>query len=146
MNRDELIALAQKTAASHGLSPKIFCGLVERESAWDPWKIRYEPKFYEEYVQKQIDSGALHDETEAHARAISWGLCQVMGEDAREMGFTGHLAQLCDPEVGLEYGARALLHEIGRSGANITAALERYNGGGNPNYAAEVLQLAQKYA
>jgi hypothetical protein len=146
MTRDDLIALAQKVAAGHGLSPKIFCGLVERESQWDPWVFRYERKFYENYVQKQIDAGTLHDETEAHARAMSWGLCQVMGENAREMGYSGHLSQLCDPQTGLEYGAVMLLHEIDRSGANILAALERYNGGGNPNYAAEVLQLSQKYA
>lgn len=146
MTRDELIALAQKKAAEHGISPKIFCGLVERESSWDPWVVRYEPAFYEKYVQKQVDAGAIHDETEAHARAFSWGLCQAMGEDAREMGFTGHLAQLCDPETGLEYGARMLRHMIDLAHANITAALQRYNGGGNPNYAAEVLQLAQKYA
>jgi hypothetical protein len=146
MTREELIAAAQKIAASHGLTPRIFCGLVERESAWNPWEIRYEPKFYEEYVQKQVDAGKIHDETEARARAFSWGLCQVMGEDAREMGYAGNLAQLCDPETGLEYGARLLIHEITRSGANISAALERYNGGGNPNYAAEVLKLAEKYA
>jgi hypothetical protein len=119
---------------------------VDRESTWNPWLLRYEPGFYEKYVQKLVDAGTVHDETEAHARSISWGLCQVMGEDAREMGYTGDLAQLCDPSVGLEYGARLLLHEIQRSGANLTAALEHYNGGGNPNYAAEVLQLAQKYA
>lgn len=146
MTRDELIALAQKTAAAHGLSPKIFCGLVDRESAWNPWAIRYEPGFYEEYVQKMIDSGAIHSETEAHGRSISWGLGQVMGETAREMGFTGDFAQLCEPETGLEYAARVFRHYIDRAGANLAAALQHYNGGGNPNYAAEVLQLAQKYA
>lgn len=146
MTRDELIALAQKKAAEHGLSPKIFCGLVERETQWNAWKIRYEPGFYEEYVQKMVNAGAIHDETEAHGRAISWGLGQVMGETAREMGFTGDFAQLCEPETGLEYTARILRHDIDRASANVTAALQRYNGGKNPNYAAEVLQLSQKYA
>jgi soluble lytic murein transglycosylase-like protein len=146
MNRDELIALAQKTAAAHGLLPKIFCGLVERESAWNPWSIRYEPGFYEEYVQKMLEAGAVHDETEAHGRAISWGLGQVMGETAREMGFAGDFAQLCDPEIGLEYAARILRHDIDRASSNVVAALLRYNGGGNQSYAAEVLKLSQKYA
>jgi soluble lytic murein transglycosylase-like protein len=145
MTRDDLIVLARAAAARHELFGELFCGLVERESTWDPWKIRYEHGFYARYVQKQLDSGALIDMTEARARAFSWGLCQVMGEEARERGYTGHLAELCDPATGLEIGAVTLAHKMEMAGGDVARALELYNGGSNPNYAAEVLELAKKY-
>lgn len=144
--KDELVAIAVATAARHSLFPKLFCGLVERETTWDPWKIRYEHGFYSRYVQKQLDTGALIDMTEARARAFSWGLCQVMGEEARERGYTGHLAQLCDPATGLEIGAITLAHKLEMAQGNTARALQLYNGGANPNYAAEVMALAEKYS
>jgi soluble lytic murein transglycosylase-like protein len=146
MNKDELVAIAVATAARHGLFPKLLCGLAERESSWNPWVIRYEHGFYSRYVQKQLDSGALIDMTEARARAFSWGLCQVMGEEARERGYKGNLAALCDPEMGLEIGAITLTHKLEMAQGNTARALQLYNGGANPNYAAEVLALAEKYS
>jgi hypothetical protein len=146
MTQQDMIAIARDAAARHGLFPKLLCGLVERESTWDPWKIRYEHGFYSRYVQKQIDSGALIDMTEARARAFSWGLGQVMGEEARERGYTGHLAALCDPSAGLEIAAITLAHKLSMAEGNTGKALELYNGGANPNYAAEVLALSEKYS
>src|SRR5579862_1562443 len=92
----DLVALAHKAAAAHSLWPELVCAVVEQESAWDPWALRYEPAFFDRYVRPQIARGNLTDEAEARARAFSWGLMQVMGEVAREQGFKGQsLAALC---------------------------------------------------
>lgn len=140
-----LVGKAQAAAFAHGLEPAVVCGQAERESAWNPWSIRYEEGFYERYVMPLVNSGKVLDPTEAHARAMSWGLGQVMGQTAREFGYAGELAMLCDPATGLEWQCRVLAHKIGVNGGNIEAGLAAYNGGANPNYAAEVLRLAQKY-
>jgi soluble lytic murein transglycosylase-like protein len=127
------IALAKQIATDQGLDPATFCGLVERESSWNNWAIRYEPAFFLRYIIP-LD---LQDTTEERARAFSWGPCQIMGQLARELGYKGDLANLCDWQVGLEWGAKALAHR---------GSLQAYNGGGNPNYAAEVMKLAASYA
>ena len=80
----ELVALARCAAETHALWPELVCAIVEQESSWNPWALRYEPEFYEKYVAPQIARGAIDDVTESRARAFSWGLMQVMGQAARE--------------------------------------------------------------
>jgi soluble lytic murein transglycosylase-like protein len=78
-----LIALAHTAAAAHALDPALVCAICEQESAWDPFALRYEPAFFDRYVAPQLAAGKI-SVTEAHARAFSWGLMQVMGQVARE--------------------------------------------------------------
>src|SRR5690348_13026314 len=83
----DLLALAQRAADAHGLWPELVCAIVEQESAWNPWALRYEPAFYDRYIAPQIVRGAIAGVTESRARAFSWGLMQVIGQVAREHGF-----------------------------------------------------------
>ncbi len=117
MKDDSLSQLARNSAKKYGLDPALVCAVVEQESAWNPWAIRYEERFYVKYVL-----GGLTDEeiiklgkTELQSRAFSWGLMQVMGLTARVHGFNGRfLSELCRPQVGLEVGCQVLqdyLHE-----------------------------------
>jgi soluble lytic murein transglycosylase-like protein len=142
----ELLRLAHDAARVHSLWPELVCAVVEQESAWNPWALRYEPAFYARYVEPQVARGALRDETEARARAFSWGLMQVMGQVAREHGFAGaSLAALCEPAAGLDVGCRVLAAKIAAAEGNVTRALLLWNGGGNSDYAAAVLARAAKY-
>jgi soluble lytic murein transglycosylase-like protein len=137
----DLIALARTIAAQHALAPALVCAVVEQESAWNPFAIRYEPAFRTRYV-----APLGLPSTEEIARSISWGLMQVMGQVAREHGFTGKsLAALCDPAAGLDAGCTALGAKISASGGDLTLALERWNGGANLGYAAEVLTRMDHY-
>ena len=71
---------------------------------------------------------------------------QLMGQVAREHGFTGKfLAALCDPATGLEFGCKVLASKISAASGDIELALERWNGGADPTYAAEVLARADRY-
>jgi len=71
----------------------------------------------------------------------SWGLLQIMGAAAREQGFNGpYLTQLCDPYVNIEYATKHLYHYASRENHfSIEETLLRYNGGGNPDFANQVL-------
>src|ERR1700735_2808441 len=86
ISNGQLVILAKQTARSHGLDPAVVCAICEQESAWNPWAIRYEPAFFAHYIAPQLGAGQISN-TEAQARAFSWGLMQVMGQVAREHNF-----------------------------------------------------------
>lgn len=145
MEKDELILKALTIATANGLFPEIICAICEQESSWNPWAIRYEPAFYKHYIEPLCERGEVKSPTEATARAISWGLMQTMGQVVRELGFSGRMASLCDPEIGIIWGCKVLLLKLKHSGGDIRKALLFYNGGGNPHYPDEVLAKAEKY-
>lgn len=157
MTQDELIATAKAQATAHGLPPELVCAVCEQESGdrnpdpvtghenWDPWAIRYEPAFYRHYIQLMLVRGELRDETEARARAFSWGLMQVMGQTARENGYTGHMAGLCDPKTGTAMGCRVLAQKLAEARGNTKYGLLLWNGGSNPLYPEQVLARTAKY-
>jgi soluble lytic murein transglycosylase-like protein len=143
----ELLALAHDAARAHSLWPELVCAVVEQESAWNAWALRYEPAFYARYVEPQLARGTVLDPTEARTRAFSWGLMQVMGQVAREHDFAGaSLAELCEPATGLAVGCRVLAAKIAAAEGNVARALLLWNGGGNRDYAAAVLARAAHYA
>ena len=142
----ELVGLAHRAANAHALWPELVCAVVEQESAWNPWALRYEPGFYDKYVAPQIARGVIAGVTESRARAFSWGLMQVMGQAAREHGFASEsFASLCDPTVGLEIGCRVLNAKLAAAEGNVTRALLLWNGAGNPDYPAAVLARTARY-
>src|SRR6266550_1899123 len=111
----EIIELARRIAAAHGLEPALVCAVIEQESAWNSWAVRCEPGFLSRYVAPLYTAGKL-SATEAYSRSMSWGLMQVMGQVARESGFAEpSLAELCDPPVGLEWGCRIFAKRLAKA-------------------------------
>jgi soluble lytic murein transglycosylase-like protein len=142
----ELIDLARQIAREHALDPALVCAVIEQESAWNPWAVRYEPSFLSRYVAPLYTTGKL-SATEAYTRAMSWGVMQVMGQVAREFGFKdASLAELCDPAAGIEFGCRILATRLARTKGDVPAALLAWNGGASPNYPAEVLARKRNYS
>ncbi|HLX00455.1 MAG TPA: transglycosylase SLT domain-containing protein [Candidatus Acidoferrales bacterium] len=140
-----LITLARAAAVQHNLDPSLVCAVCEQESAWNPFAIRYEPGFLARYVAPLFTAGKI-SATEAYARSFSWGLMQVMGQVAREQNFGGpSLAELCDPQIGLEIGCRVLSSKLSAAKGDIAAALQHYNGGSNADYASQVQARQPRY-
>jgi soluble lytic murein transglycosylase-like protein len=136
-----LQSLAKEAAGKYALDPALVCAIIEQESSWNPWAIRYEPAFYVHYVMPQRNLSA----TEAYARAFSWGLMQIMGEVAREEGFPGDLPSLCDPAIGLDAGCNHFKRKLVQANNDVAHALQLWNGGGNPQYFTQVLARVAKY-
>jgi soluble lytic murein transglycosylase-like protein len=151
----DLIALARATASKHALDAALVCAVVEQESGWDAHAIRYEPAFRTRYV-----APLGLPPTEEVARSISWGLMQVMGQVAREHGFTGKfLSALCDPATGLDIGCAVLAAKVSAAAGDssprldspstwepsLAHALALWNGGANPDYAAQVIARMEQY-
>jgi soluble lytic murein transglycosylase-like protein len=145
MTKDELIALARRIAAEYQMDASLVCAVVEQESDWNPWAMRYEPGFYERYIASLYTNNKV-TATEATARAVSWGLMQVMGQTAREIGVNSlFLSALCEPEAGLRAGCSLLRRKLYCSHGDITRALLAWNGGGNAAYPSQVQARMAKY-
>jgi len=135
--RPALISLARQKAERYGLDGDLLCAQVEQESGWNTHAIRFEQGFLEKYMTPTIRANITR--TECYARCFSWGLMQIMGETAREFGFSGlFLSELTDPQLGLEFGCKKMSACMGKAGNDKDAALLHYNGGKNPLYVQEV--------
>ncbi len=137
--------LIEEVSARHRLDPLLVAALVQQESAGpytlpdgsaNPYAIRVERGFWRRYGAAMIRM-AKRTASRSDDRwmkypdvaATSYGLCQIMYQTALERGFDGKFpTELCDPEVGLEYGCRHLAWCLGRTGKEVGAALTRYNG------------------
>jgi len=141
----QLISLARKAAAAQSLDPALVCAVVEQESSWNPWAMRYEPLFFAKYVASLYTTSKI-SASEAYARGFSWGLMQVMGQVARESGFDApFLSALCDPEQALALGCKVLRKKFDAASNDPTRALLSWNGGANPAYPAQVLARKSHY-
>jgi soluble lytic murein transglycosylase-like protein len=135
-------ALVSKWAAKYGLDVAMVCAVCEQESSWNPWAVRFEPAFEARYIKPALTAAPT---TKELTEAMSFGLMQIMGQVAIEQGFTGRfLTELCDPEVGIDYGCRKLQKCFATHGADVTGLLA-YNGGGNKDYGLQVLARVSKY-
>ena len=71
-------------------------------------------------------------------QSTSWGLCQLMGAVARELGYAGSPKSLCDPDVNIFIGCLHLSNILKRAHGDYKMALTRYNN--SVEYAVEVLR------
>lgn len=155
MRITEICALVRRTAEVRGIDPRIWAALVWQESRGKPWAYRYEPGFYSRYISDRPKSDlggvwprVITEESERVFRATSFGLCQIMGQVAREQGFEReHLASLFDPKMNLEIGSKffsALLEkwEGVPTREQYKEALRRWNGRapGDYTYSMQVLE------
>jgi len=97
-------ALIESKAAAYRLDPDLVEAHVLTESSGEPTATRFEPRFYERYVRPL----GIKDDNEARGRATSFGLLQIMGQVARELGFQGAFSSLLDPATGLDWGCKKL--------------------------------------
>ncbi len=143
-------------SAQWGKVRPVIMAMIARESNWNPWLERFEPAFQIKYlldppVKAEIElfvktcGFEVSFQTEQNGRAISRGLMQVIGQSVRELGYNGPLGMLFDPIVNVTWGLRLLAKKFQQCGNDPVKTLLAWNGGGNPNYPAEVLQLAQQF-
>lgn len=136
----KFLTMARVAAVAADLDPVVVAAVCENESSWSPNAIRFESRFYEHYER------ALHlEETDKLQRACSYGLMQVMGQVARELGFTGTFRELYDPGTNLYYGCRKLGRAMADHDHDLDQGLLAYNGGADHNYAVRVRRRMEHY-
>ena len=106
---DELIL---KTANKYGLDPNLVRAMIHVESSGNPLAIRFEPHYYAKptlhFTREYASRLRLSHDTERMLQSCSFGLLQIMGVVARELGYDGELLKLLQPDIGLEYGCKKL--------------------------------------
>ena len=142
-------------ARAYQIEPALLCALIYVESKGNQWAVRVEPGFYRRYIERmkyEDLSGykphrfIVSEQTEKSLRATSFGLCQVMGETARVLGYRGHFLTELLPDTGanIELAAKLLSAKYRQHGS-WKAALAAYNTGrGNheaTNYDEHVLDV-----
>lgn len=159
--------MIEDVAKRHGLDPKVVVALVGVESggnefAWNPeppyryyWDVRRNRPFRtptpeelrSEKPPLDFPAFAGDPDQEWWGQAASWGVCQVMGAVARELGFKGpYLTELVRPELSLEYGCRVLARNLEWAKGDLASALAAYNGGRVGNAPGTVPLRNQAYA
>jgi soluble lytic murein transglycosylase-like protein len=105
---EEIVASEAKIA---GLPVNLVRAFITAESHWDTFAYRYEPAFLTRYVESSPKRfGPISKDSERIGRATSWGLMQIMGQVARELGYEfPFLSGLCDPRIGVRYGCKKLV-------------------------------------
>lgn len=145
------------TAKSFNLDPKIVAALVMTESGGNPWAWNPEPRYHYFWDVKHNQPFRVLTSAEVALKSppadftaksgdpdqewwgqqASWGLMQVMGAVAREIGFAGpYLTELCDPVKNLVIGCRRFSRLLEWSQGNTAQALAAYNGGEGGNASA----------
>jgi len=95
----ELTTLIKSAASRRSLPWELVYAICQVESSLNPSAIRHEPRY-----RWLVGDNETLSPTERQDQMTSWGLMQVMGAVARELGHTGPLSDLLDPPTGLFYG------------------------------------------
>lgn len=134
-------------AKMNDLDENLLAAIIMQETAGGSWKSRYEAEF--KYLLKPVEfaiARGISEATETIHQKTSWGLMQIMGAVAREIGFRGDLPELARPGVGLKWGCiklKTIADKYGRSShADIAAA---WNGGSVQRNASDGTYRNQKY-
>lgn len=135
-------------ANRYGIQPHILAGLILQESSGNTYAIRCEPGFFKRYykglvrlVNKTLSKSDDKWIKYPDVFSASYGLCQVMYPIAIENGLSlRYPTELCDPDIGIEAGCKHLRKHLDNLNNNISMALLRYNGGGDPMYPAKVIE------
>lgn len=141
----ELLNMIKDCAERYGIRAVLIQAICEAESSYNPKAMKYEPGYNWTYkVNELARCLKITPETEEALQRMSFGLMQVMGAVAREYGFSGHLTDLLDAQLGLSYGCKHLKRLTERHGEE-RKVIAAYNAG-SPRYRPDkVLFVNQPY-
>ena len=122
--------LIGQEAQIHSIDWVLLAAIVQVESAENPKAMRYEEKYpYLVDPPKYAKLLNISEATETALQRFSFGLCQIMGANLREMGFKKELTNALEPEINLCYGAMTLERLMTRYKGDMPTAVSAYNAG-----------------
>ncbi len=138
------LSILKDLCKGYNLPFHILAGIIETESNWNTYALRYEPRFaYIEDPLKYCKRNKITRITEKFCQMNSWGLGQVIGATARGQGFDGPLVRLCEPEIGLDIACKVYKSKRDRYPAE-DRCIASYNSG-SPRYNDEGKFINQDY-
>ncbi len=118
-----------RTSHAYRVNPDWVMAIIMQESGGNPNLYRIEPK-YHYFLQPQSFAVLNHISllTEITSQRTSWGLGSIMGGLAREMGYTGLLTGLLNPDLNIMYMCM-YLNKLGEISTAQDDVFSMYNGG-----------------
>lgn len=105
MDRLKAEALIRNVADFNGIDPELACAIAEAESGFDELACRFEPNWKHAFKIAEFGKQAkISEDTERILQMCSFGMMQVMGTVARELGLKGSILELSKPEIGVKFG------------------------------------------
>lgn len=130
MIQPSVLKLISEIAIPEKCDPLLVQALITIESAGNPWAARFEPSYgYLSFPREHAEKLGLSYDTEVCHQQTSWGLMQIMGGVARELGYKYMLTQLCDPSVGLYWACKKLRTLEIQYGGDEPRMVAAYNAG-----------------
>lgn len=116
-------------AEEFGIESNLIAAIIMTESSGLPLISRYEPHYQWLFAPERF-AGRLGQtkETEVIQQKTSYGLMQIMGATARELGHETYLPELYDIETNLEFGCKYLKKQLTRY-KSVKSAIAAYNAG-----------------
>ena len=151
-----LMGLIVSTARGVQAPPELVLGIIEAESGGDPHATRINATYPYTMMQAKRPAGCSVD-MERMCQKTAWGLMQVMGATARELGFDGWLSELVDPETNIRLGVKFLGRKMSQyfERDGIEGVVAAYNGGAprrrpdgkfvNQGYVDKVMEAAKRF-
>jgi|ERR1700761_5916122 len=122
--------LIKKTAEAYGLEWTWIKAIVTQESNFNPYALRYEPRYMYLYkVPIFAHKLGISEDTEMMTQKMSFGLGQVMLALAREQGFEKEAGLLFDPEINLDQVCKRIYTLKHRALDTPDDVFAGYNGG-----------------
>jgi len=119
----------KKYAKKHELPAQLINAIIQVESSGNQFAIRYEKDYRWLFNPENYVKGTITLDTEKTAQKTSWGLMQLMGATARELGFDKtFLSELLDVDTNLNYSCKFLKQLKDRYG-DMEKAIAAYNAG-----------------
>lgn len=112
-----------------GCDEELALAVARVESSWNKFATRFESEWRYFYQAARFANILVTTvQTEMIHQQTSWGLMQIMGSVARELGYVGHLPALCDANLGALMGCIKLA-SIGKRYEKMTDVIAAYNAG-----------------
>lgn len=116
-------------ADEQNIPASILAAIVQTESSGNRYAVRFEPHYkYLFQTKEHAQDNRITEATETIMQMTSWGLTQVMGAVARELGMKGPIFQMLEPKVNLTYCA-LLLKRLAKKYSQKDDLLAAYNAG-----------------
>lgn len=105
----------EDVADAENVPANLLAAIVQTESSNNKFAVRFEPAYkYLFKTKENAQACGITEATETVFQMTSFGLCQIMGAVARELGLKGPIFQLLDEHINLQYSAKLLKRLAGR--------------------------------
>lgn len=121
--------LITASATLYKINPNWVCALIEKESSWNTYAVRYEPNYTDINAPASFAKNApCTVATEITCQRMSWGLGQLMGSVARKQGLDGMISELLNPAINILHMCM-LINSLQKIDSSSQAVFAMYNGG-----------------